>query len=335
MQERASRILERLPLATDRPVVAYAVTLCFVLVSLGLRLAAEGVLPGDYPFITFFPAVILATFLFGVVPGAFAALLCGALSIVFILPSTHGTYLSWGLVTALTFYTLVVVTDIAIIHFMQRATRHLREERERCTALAEKSDLLFRELQHRVSNNLQVVAALLALQKRHISDDQARQAIDDASRRLGLIGRIHRQLYDPNGARLGMAAFLEQLSSDLVDAAGRPGIACSVDADDSVMIDADAAIPVALIVAEAVSNALEHGFADRDTGNIGLCLRRQDARHIVLTVTDDGRGPPDGFALESSTSLGLRIATTLARQLGGSFELVHGSGAVARLTLPG
>ena len=72
--------------------------------------------------------------------------------------------------------------------------------------LADNRELLFRELQHRVSNNLQVAAAMLGLQRRHIDHDAARRALDDASSRLALIGRISRALYDPSGAGNDMRA---------------------------------------------------------------------------------------------------------------------------------
>lgn len=75
--------------------------------------------------------------------------------------------------------------------------------------LAATRELLFRELQHRVSNNLQMVAALLTVQRRKIADPEAKLALDEASRRLGVIGRISRQLYDPTGAGKDLPAFLD------------------------------------------------------------------------------------------------------------------------------
>jgi two-component sensor histidine kinase len=67
--------------------------------------------------------------------------------------------------------------------------------------LADTRELLFRELQHRVSNNLQVAAGLLTMQKRQLTDVSEKTALDEAAGRLALIGRISRQLYDPSGPR--------------------------------------------------------------------------------------------------------------------------------------
>src|SRR5690606_15380980 len=103
------------------------------------------------------------------------------------------------LVMILCLYVIVMVVAIALIHFMQRVNFHLAVERKRSRELADTKDLLFRELQHRVSNNLQVVAAMLALQRRHIDHDAARRALDDAPASLALSGKICREMYQPSG----------------------------------------------------------------------------------------------------------------------------------------
>jgi two-component sensor histidine kinase len=337
MQRQNERFIERLPLATDRPVLACLVTTALCFLALFLRIAAEPALhEGGYPYVTFFPAVILASFLFGPRPGIFAAVLCGMLAWYFFIPPRSSFLLNGATIVALGFYILVVGTDIALVHWMQRANRQLAEERSRSGALAQNRELLFRELQHRVSNNLQVVAALLALQRRNIGDAEARLALDDAATRLALIGKISRALYDPNGQRLGVRAFIETLAKDILEANGRGDIQVTLDIDETVAIDADAAIPFSLIVAEAVSNAIEHGFAGREGGTIALTLGKSPDGRAVLGIADDGHGLPEDFTPAASESLGLRIASTLARQLGGSFVMGPGTGggALATLSIP-
>jgi len=334
MQRSNERFIERLPLVLDRPVYAYILTVFFCGAALLLRFAAEPLLPVGYPFVTFFPAVILSSFLFGVRPGIFAALLCGITSwYVFIPP--YGTFsLNPAVAVAMLFYTGVVAVDIALIHFMQRANFNLAVERERNRALADNRELLFHELQHRVSNNLQVVAAMLSLQRRHVDHDVARKALDDASARLALIGRISRALYDPSGAGQDMRAFLNALTSDIVDASGRTDIDMAVTAPDGLRLDPNITVPLALVVAESVSNAIEHGLPDRG-GAIGVTLAMADGA-LTLQVIDDGQGVSPDFDIGVGESLGLRIAHTLAAQMGGRFGLAPApqGGTVARLDLP-
>jgi len=327
-----SRWRERLPIARERPLLAVAAMLGVVIVALALRFVADPGLPSGFPYVTFFPAVIVTSFLFGARIGSACAAICGLLAWYFFI-GTFGFDGSSGTMIALAFYVFVVATDIVLIDWMQRANANLAHERERNRALADTRELLFRELQHRVSNNLQVVGGLLSLQKRHVTDEGARLALGDASRRLSVIGRISRQLYETDGQARGMRAFLAPLVTDVIEASGRTDIAFRLQGTDDASLSPDALIPLALIVAEAVANALEHGFAHRDHGTIVVELRRAGS-DIVVDVRDDGAGLPEGFDLRDSGSLGLRIATMLAGQLGGRFELFTEAGTTARLTLP-
>ena len=326
-------MLERLPLGRDRPSLAYGGTILLCAISTGIRLLASAHLLVGYPFIAFFPTVMLSTFLFGVRPGILAGLICGIVAWYCFLPPVFAVKMTTSIIFALAFYAAVVAINIMLIHSLQRINGGLVEERERNRQLAERGELLFRELQHRVSNNLQVVSGLLALQMRDIADEAARHALDEAARRLGLIGRIHRQLYSPHGDQIQLSAFLEQLGADLIDASGRAGVELRVKVDEDVHMPADSAVPIALIVAEAVANAIEHGFAGREHGHI-LVRAAQAGDVLEIVVADDGAGLPAGFALDGSDSLGLKLARMLAQQLGGEFGLTSGDGTIARLRLP-
>jgi two-component sensor histidine kinase len=336
MQRRNERFVERLPLVLDRRWYAYGISTLLCLAAFLLREAAAPFMPSGYPFVSFFPAVIVASFLFGVGPGSYAAILCGAAAWYFFIPPIYTFGIHPGVVIAMLFYAGVVIVDIALIHWMQRANYNLAVERERSRALATNHELMFRELQHRVSNNLQVVAALLSLQRRAIADEGARKALDEASRRLALVGKISRNLYDPTGQGQTIRAFLEMLGAELLEASGRSDIALVVDAPGDLLLEPDVTVPLALIYAEAVSNALEHGFARRRSGNIAVVLIAGADGALTLTVADDGPGVPQGFDPVLGSSLGLKIATTLAGQLGGRFVMENGpsGGGMAILDIP-
>lgn len=336
MQRRNVRFVERLPLVLKRGWTAYAVATLLCLTALLLRLAAAPVMPAGYPFVSFFPAVIVASFLFGARPGIYAAVLCGGLAWYFFIPPTGRFDINPGVLMALIFYTAVVAVDITLIHWMQRANFNLAIERERSRALAENHSLLFRELQHRVSNNLQVVAALLTLQRRAIDHEGARQALDQASARLALVGKISRSLYDPTGQGQDIRAFLEMLGAELLEAVGRSDIALTIDAPADLTLDPNVTVPIALIFSEAVNNAVEHGFATRG-GAIDVLLTRNGDKgregRLILVVADDGPGLAPDFDAAAAANLGLKIAKTLAAQLGGRFVLENGESCGARAVL--
>jgi two-component sensor histidine kinase len=327
------RWIEQLPVARQRPVLGSTTMLAIVAVAWLLRDIADPLLPPGFPYVTFFPAVIVTSFLFGVRLGSVSALLCGLLAWYFFIPPA-GFELTSGTAFALAFYVFVVATDLALVHWMQAANRRLAAEREVNRSLADTRELLFRELQHRVSNNLQVAAGLLTMQKRQLTDASERTALDEAAGRLALIGRISRQLYDPSGSAQPLVPFLTELCMSVVDASGRHDVTIITTGDDRLRLAPDAAIPTALIVTEAVSNALEHGFAEGKGGRIVVGVALGPDGGPQVTIHDDGRGVPADFNAESSTSLGLRIATTLARGQGGRFSLEGNEGSLATLTLP-
>lgn len=332
-----SKFVESLPLARNRPLIGYAFALISPLAALAARLSVGHALGSGYPYVTFFPAVVLTAFLFGLGPGILSSLLCGIMARYFFIAPIHSFSVGGPALAPLAFYAVVIAIDLAIIHFMQRSNHHLALEREASRRASELRAVMFDELQHRVSNKLQVIASLLTLQRRTIEDPDARKALEDAARRVGMVGRISRALHHPDGGEVGMEPLLRQVAADILDASGANGIETRFSIDADARVSPDAAVPFALVYAEALSNALEHAFAGRDSGVLDIVVTRAADGAIQLVVADDGAGLPEDFNLKEQNSLGLRIATTLARQLNGRFALEPGGagGARAVVTLPG
>lgn len=321
----------RLPLVGDLAIATIASGIAF-----GARILVDPHLPPGFPFLTFFPAVILTAFLFGSRAGALTAILSGLVTWYRFIPPT-GFALDQGSAVALAFYAFITATEVALVHWMQRANRLLFAEREANAQLADTRELLFRELQHRVSNNIQMVSALLSIQRKQVADPRAKEALDEASRRLSVVGRISRQLYQMDGSGQALAPFLDQIARDVIDASGRADVAHHVEGRTETQLQPEAAIPLALVVAESIANAIEHGFTDdQEDCRVDIRLREPSPNRILVEVEDNGRGLPSGFKLSGSDSLGLRIATMLTSQLGGDFTLSAGTdrGAVARIGLP-
>ncbi|WP_442880050.1 DUF4118 domain-containing protein [Aurantimonas sp. A2-1-M11] len=134
----------------------------------------------DFPYLTFFPAVIITTFLAGTAPGALVGILGGLAAWYFFIPPFDSFGLTGGSLLALAFYVFIVAVDIALIHWMHVALDRLTIEKEATARYANERDLLFRELQHRVSNNLAVVSALLT---RRLASPPPRRRPQPCSRR--------------------------------------------------------------------------------------------------------------------------------------------------------
>ncbi|MFB0613683.1 sensor histidine kinase [Aurantiacibacter poecillastricola] len=328
--------LQRLPLARSRPWIGYGVAIVASLAGLLTRWGVGAALPAGFPYITFFPPVILTAFFFGVRPGALAAILCGLLSWYFFIPPLESFALDYRAIVALAFFTLIVVVDIALVHWMQLANARLALAEKRSAELAGTREMLFQELQHRVGNNLQMMSAILQLQERRLKDDTAKFALSEASRRLGLVGRLQRTLYKSDGAQLSLGNYIDRIVRDTLGVSGREDILYSFDAQASGVLPSENAVPTALVVAEAISNTIEHAY-DEQGGPLEVTVVENDDDCYVICIQDEGKGLPDGFELKNANSLGLRIAVSLARGLGGEFTLDNredGKGAIARLVIP-
>lgn len=333
--------IERLPLGAARPSLGYGFAVALSLFALWLRWHLDAAFPPGYPYLTFFPAVILTSFLFGVRSGILCAILCGGFAWYFFIPPRLSLSMAPGTLTALLFYTGVVAIDIALVHLMQRANRRLHDAREEVRHLAEergqlveRTQVLFQEVQHRVGNNLQMVGAVLALQLRSLTEPTARQAIADASARLSVIGQIQRQLYSPDGHLVALDGFIRQVANAVMASSARKGIACAVTAQEHIEVGPESAVPIALILSEAITNALEHAMDGSHGDAIAIDMRRE-GEHVILEVRDFGRGLPAGFDADLVDSIGLRISRVLAEQLQAEYSLDDAApGTRMRLAMP-
>jgi two-component system, sensor histidine kinase PdtaS len=313
------------------PIAAYGLAVAVWLVAFLVRLALDHQFPPGFPYLTFFPAVVVVTYLAGLRAGVLTGVLSGLTAWWFFI-GPPGFEFNGATGFALGFYAFVVAVDIFFIHGMQRERRRAEIEIERSRELAESRDLLSREIQHRVSNNLQVVSAMLALQAQHTTDPDARRGLQEARGRTALIAKVQRGLHDENGHALPFATFARDLLADALEAAGRIDVTLTVTGGEKPLSQ-DQSTPVSLIMLECVNNALEHGFPGRP-GTLLVDLL-SDGADWVLSVADNGEGLPAGFDPARSGSLGLRIVHSMARQLGGRFEMrALDPGVLSRLVFP-
>ncbi|HEX5510802.1 MAG TPA: sensor histidine kinase [Actinomycetales bacterium] len=200
--------------------------------------------------------------------------------------------------------------------------RDVSELRRREQELLTK-DATIREIHHRVKNNLQTVAALLRLQARRIREPEAREALQEAIRRVGTIARVHETL----SQRLEETVDFDQLLDDglllVEDLAGATNVAAVREGHVGTLVAEDATA-LALVLTELVSNAVEHGLGGRP-GKVVVRAER-DGQRLRVAVEDDGPGFPDGF-IAGESGLGTQIVTALVQgELRGTIHW-NGSGS--------
>jgi two-component sensor histidine kinase len=108
-------------------------------------------------------------------------------------------------------------------------------------------------------------------------------------------------------------------------------IALSVDSED-VFVLIDTAIPCGLVLNELISNALKHAFPQGRHGTISVRIQRTSDHHIVLHVSDDGVGLPDGFDYHKKGTMGMLTISALVKQLQGTVAFSGDRGVTCRVT---
>lgn len=188
----------------------------------------------------------------------------------------------------------------------------------------EQREHMLREIHHRVKNNLQMILSLLNLQADKIRSPRILRLFGDARNRVLALSILHQHLYERSDwSSVDFQAYIADLVDHLSARRSRqdtPAVQCRVQA--LVMaVGPDTAIPVGLIVTEAVSNAFSHAFADTKAPEIRITTELSNG-DIVVTIDDNGSGIGEhGTAPGQKQGLGVTLMHGLAAQLGGSIDI--------------
>jgi two-component sensor histidine kinase len=196
-------------------------------------------------------------------------------------------------------------------------------------------EVLLREVHHRVRNNLQVITSFLNLQLRGVDSEVSRQALLEAQTRIRALGVIHGQLYaQDNLGEVDVARLVPELCCQLAVIYGMPRerVRFAV-ALPPWPLDLNRAVPLALLITEAVTNALKYAFPDGRSGTVTIVLEPGSGAR-VLRIADDGVGLPAGTCDGNTRSLGWRLMGALADQLDAGLDVRSNGGVEVRLALP-
>jgi two-component sensor histidine kinase len=193
-----------------------------------------------------------------------------------------------------------------------------RRERELMT-----KDATIREIHHRVKNNLATVAALLRLQARRMDVPEARAALEEAMRRVATISLVHESLSQTLDEQVELDDMLSRALRLAADVASTATRVRTKQTGSFGMVPAQDATPLALVLTELVTNAVEHGFPGREFGVVEIDVER-DGSSLRVVVADDGVGMPDdirSLGRASRSGLGSQIVHTLVtNELGGTIQ---------------
>lgn len=232
-------------------------------------------------------------------------------------------------IAMMTFSTLALLRNARIDN---AAERRLLETLAELEATARDKDLLLREVNHRVKNNLQQINALISMERRRNDDPQARASFRALSERVHALGLVHQKLL--GGSRssdVAVADFLGALAGDMSAGYGleERGIRLDVEATREPM-HLEVAISIGLLVNELVVNAIKHAFPGGRGGTIRVGFGRDANGEYVLDVSDDGIG----MEANVEPGVGSRIVENLVRQLRSERTTESGEGTRHRIIIP-
>ena len=195
-----------------------------------------------------------------------------------------------------------------------------------------------REVHHRVKNNLQTIASLLRIQARRTTSDEASRALAEAVERVSSMAVVHEMLAASTEESVDFSVAARTVVDMVRQSLAHSGAEITVVVEgETGLVPASVATSLALVCAELVHNAIEHGFGESTSGRVTVSMRRLPGE-LHLVVRDDGTGLPEGFSLDSSANLGLAIVkTVVGDDLRGTltFSSARGTTVTIRVPVPG
>jgi len=212
------------------------------------------------------------------------------------------------------------------------AYRELESNVEQKNRLIFEKEGLLQEVHHRVKNSLQLTISLLNSQSYYLENQAAIDAIKDSQHRLKSIALIHQKLYqNQNVATINIQPYIFELVEYLNESLGSDKkINFELDILN-IEMDISKAIPMGLIINEAITNIFKYAFTNRPKGKIEIRLSQRPERMYSLFIKDDGIGLPPDFDYTQSNTLGIVLMKGLSAQIDASFSISEDNGVCVHL----
>lgn len=212
--------------------------------------------------------------------------------------------------------------------FVTDLTERKDAEKKLQQSLREK-EILMKELQHRVKNNLNIIASLLELEMEKLTDECAKNVFLSARSRIHSMSSIYKHLYASDQIdSIDLCTYITELINSISETYVIDRSKLILIAElEHIMADLKKAVPVGLIVNELVSNSLKYAYPGNNPGKIRVSLEKHGDM-AVLAISDNGVGLPDGFSFKNNSSMGLTLVSILTEQINGKLN-VAGSGGTS------
>jgi len=217
--------------------------------------------------------------------------------------------------------------------FLQDISTRKRAEEQLRQNLQEKEALL-RELFHRTRNNMQVIMAMLSFEAASAGSENIRALVQRTNDRIMSMSIVHQKLFEAQDlSRIDLGDYTRELLSFLMVEKSFPAGRISVTPQaESVAVPIDTAIPCGLLLHELLSNAFQHAFPGDASGEVQVLISKTAGKRILLEVSDDGIGLPEGLDIHKTETLGFQLVHGMVEQLKGELSFETGRGLSCRVS---
>lgn len=218
-----------------------------------------------------------------------------------------------------------------------QAKKALLESNDKIRMALREKQVLLKEIHHRVKNNLQIISSLISLQAQKAKNRQVKDVFAEAQSRVRAISLVHETLYRcENLSEINLEVYLKDLVMEISQLFRLPSgqIDITVHTDD-IRVAMEEAVPCGLIVNELLTNSFKHAFLSGEKGRIEIRVEQKADQQIVMVVSDNGIGLPEGVDPSTSKTLGLPLVVELVEdQLEGSWRIEREKGVCWTIRWP-
>jgi PAS domain S-box-containing protein len=215
---------------------------------------------------------------------------------------------------------------------VEARTRELEAINGMLSNLVAERERLMIEVNHRAKNSLAIAASLLGIQGRRQPDHSVRVLFEEAQQRLNAMARVHDLLSKSESAqRVDVATYVTDLCEALRPITENDNrIHMEARVEEGVLIEADAAVPLGIVLTELVTNAVKYAFPAPASGTILLQLQRGKTGHAELVIRDNGIG----MLHLREGSLGYGLVRSLVQQINGDIDIQSDAGLTVTISFP-
>jgi two-component sensor histidine kinase len=215
---------------------------------------------------------------------------------------------------------------------IRRQKLRLEQKNSDLTDSLNEREILLKEIHHRVKNNLQIIASLLNMQSEKTENKELKSGLKVSQSRIEAMAMIHENLYKSDKlSEINMAEYFENLLNYIQNSFNfeKRGVLLKTEIDN-IRTDIDKTILCGLIVNELITNSAKYAFEENQSPKIIKFTCKQKQSAVLITINDNGKGLPDNFNINNSKTIGLRLASGLAKQLHSELILENGAGLNAK-----